>query len=245
MQLSLPLTLGVEYGQGNFVISSCNYEAYRAVTAPHWYNGRVLIIGERGCGKTHLASIWAKANEAIFINRNFQFDVGANFVLEDIEKYCSDDGEEFLFHLINHCQLNNFKLLFTANSFPKFMLKDLRSRIQATQHFMIGLPDIELIKFIMLKQFADRQLDVPFNVIEYASKFLPRDFTSIQRFITKIDELSLSKKRNITLPLIKDYFNQEHQDHQLRMQQAEVKASGVALGYHDLQNLLEDEPITA
>lgn len=206
MQLNLPLALQVEYGEDNFVISSCNYEAYRAITSDTWYNNRIMIIGEKGCGKTHIATIWARKNNALFINRNFNFNANSNLILENIETFCSKEDEEFLFHLINYCQANSLNLLLTAQELPKFTLKDLKSRIQATQYFLISWPDTELIKLIMLKQFSDRQLEVPFSVIEYASSFLPRDFQSIKKFISRIDEFSLRKKRNITTPFIKEYF---------------------------------------
>lgn len=243
MQLSLPLLLKVEYGEDNFVISSCNYEAYRAIIAENWYNSRVMIIGEQGSGKTHLASIWAKKNNAQFVDTNFSFNTYTNIVVEDIDTLCGRECEEFLFHLINYCQLNNLKLLFTANEAPAFNLKDLKSRMQATQYFLIEWPDSELIKFIMLKQFSDRQLEIPFSVIEYASKFLPRNFSSIGQFIAKIDEFSLNKKRNITLPFIKDYFYKESLV--LEAQEAAKHKAMDKFECTDLQNLVTNEQITA
>lgn len=233
MQLNLPLALQVEYGEDNFVISSCNYEAYRAISSTTWYNNRMMIIGERGCGKTHLATIWARQNNASFVDRNFAFDSNSNLVFEDIEEFRGENGEEFLFHLINYCQSNNLKLLLTAQKLPRFKLKDLKSRVQATQYFLISWPDSELIKFIILKQFSDRQLEVPFSVIEYASRFLPRDFESIKRFISKIDELSLRKKRDITMPLIKEYFKND------------ANLENVVWNCKNLMSSVQDEPNTA
>lgn len=202
MQLNLPLAIDIEYGADNFVISACNFEAYNAVMHDKWFNNRLLIMGEAGCGKTHLCKIWAEMNDAIFIDENFVFDTNTPIILKNVDQY----DEEFVFHVINHCQNNHSKLLMTNASFPSLQLADLKSRIQATQYYMIHKPDFDLLKLILIKQFNDMQIDVPLNVIEYALKFLTRDFKTVREFAYQINHLSMSQKRNITLPFIKQYM---------------------------------------
>lgn len=206
MQLSLPLKIDVEYGEDNFIISSCNYEAYRAVKANTWHNGRMLIIGAKGSGKRHLSKIWANYQDAQIVDITYKFDTVSNLVLHNINEI---EDEEFIFHLINHCQNYGTKLLMTAREFPAYHLQDLKSRINATSCCAIKWPDTDLMKYIILKQFSDRQLEIPFSVIEYAVKFLPRDFTAVQKFIDAIDAESMSQKRDITKPLVKEYFSQD------------------------------------
>jgi chromosomal replication initiation ATPase DnaA len=75
------------------------------------------------------------------------------------------------------------------------------------------MPDQELIKYIMLKHFSDLQIAVSFRVIEYAANFLPKDYRVIKDFICHIDNLALSLKREITLPLIKQYFLLDDEQH--------------------------------
>lgn len=204
MQLILPFHLDVEYGLGQFVISSCNLEAYKIITADYWpFLNRVLILGEEACGKTHLCNIWAAKQQAIFIDQNFNFSIKSSLILDGIDE---NTNEEFIFHVINYSTDNNLKLLMTARTHFNFKLLDLRSRIVSTPHYSIKMPDQELIKYIMLKHFSDLQIPVSFKVIEYAANFLPKDYRAIKNFICHIDNLALSLKREITLPLIKQYF---------------------------------------
>ena len=202
MQLNLPLEIDIEYGANNFVISACNFEAYNAVMQSRWFNDRLLIIGEPGSGKTHLCNIWAQMSAADFIDERFNFKTNSSLILQNIELH----DEEFVFHVINHCQNNHSKLLMTNASFPETYLQDLRSRINATQCYVIRQPDIDLLKLILIKQFADMQIDVPLNVIEYALKFLKRDFKTMRDFANQVNNMSMSQKRNITLPFIKEYI---------------------------------------
>jgi len=94
-------------------------------------------------------------------------------------------------------------LLLTASCMPQFSLRDLQSRINASNKVLIKKPDDQLLKSLLLKHFYERQLIVSKDVLDYIFTRAERSFAYIELLVTKIDELSLEEKRNITLPLVK------------------------------------------
>ena len=46
-------------GEEDFLVTSCNEIAYKAIKMwPHWQHFALNIFGPRNCGKSHLAHIW-------------------------------------------------------------------------------------------------------------------------------------------------------------------------------------------
>ena len=84
---------------------------------------------------------------------------GEGVVLEDIDR--AGYEESWLFHLLNLVRERDLSLLLTARKAPihlDFSLPDLTSRLNAVPAIRIGAPDDALLKTVMLKHFADRQL---------------------------------------------------------------------------------------
>ena len=216
MQLSLDINCyDKEFCESSFLVSYCNLEAYRTITTNKWKNNRVLIMGEEGSGKSHLAEIWQNTTDASYINFDKKlfsglYDVNSKaFVYENIENIRSLDAEAQLFHLINFANDNNKPLLMSASNYPNFRLKDLKSRIAATYKVLIKKPDDMLLRVIVQKHFSDRQLRVSQEVIDYMIVRIERSFSAVKHLVEKIDRLSLEKKSNITIPLVKAVINDE------------------------------------
>jgi chromosomal replication initiation ATPase DnaA len=203
-QALLDLELPQDYQPGDYIVSLCNVDAYKVIKGDvDWPNNQLLLIGEEGSGKSHLASIWQEKTGAIILKdcENFQkYQDNSSFILEDIEML---KNEEYLFHLINFCRNNSFRLLLTSSTLPEFTLTDLRSRINSIQKVLIKNPDDEIIKILFLKHFTDRQLKVASEVIDFMVLRTDRSFKSIKLLVSAIDKLSLKEKRNITIPMVK------------------------------------------
>src|SRR5690606_34361507 len=59
-QLSLGLTLPVSYAREDFLVAPGNAAALAWIDRwPDWPNGVLILYGQAGSGKTHLAQIWA------------------------------------------------------------------------------------------------------------------------------------------------------------------------------------------
>lgn len=203
MQFTFQFFHEKEFTEENFLISYCNLEAYKTIKNHNlWPDNRILILGPEGGGKSHLAKIFAKETNGLFINlENEEYDLQANaWILEDID-YIVDEKQ--LFHIINVTKEYGIKLLLTATTLPRYSLKDLQSRIIATTKVIIKKPDDELLRTLLVRHFLDRQLTVAQEVMEYIFTRTERNFEYIKRLVENIDKLSLVQKREITTPLVR------------------------------------------
>ena len=191
----------------NFFVNQTNQKAYD-LTILENFNQNILLFGPKKSGKSHLASIWKDKNNAIsYNNNNFNkiIEIKKNIVIDD---FLGISSEENLFHLINHCKLNNLKIYFASsiniNTYD-FKFKDLYSRLREFFYLDIKKPDDEMCKMLMVKLFSDKQIIIKNKeIFEFILKRLNRTYFDIYIFVEKIDKLSLEKKRQLTIPLIKE-----------------------------------------
>ena len=110
------------------------------------------LIGPKKSGKTHLGKIWKKNHNAIKYNQNLKLILNSkkNIIIDDIFE---NIVEENIFHIINHCNLYDLKILITSNlkiTEYNFNLSDLSSRLKSFINIKINLPDDELLFNLMI-----------------------------------------------------------------------------------------------
>lgn len=196
-QLTINFTYDVTYSNTDFILSDANYFAYQSIMQYNlWYNKTLLLIGQSGSGKTHLARIWAK----IMANSK------ENWVIaENIDEKCNlPQEEDELLHFLNLARENNSWILLTSRDLPKFVTPDLNSRIMALQKAVIKQPEDFLLKGIMAKQLKDRQLHFPKEVLDYIITRTDRSFEAIQILVDMLDHGSLVQKRNVSIPFVRN-----------------------------------------
>jgi len=200
-QLALEFPSRHAYGRSNFWVAPCNQEAIAWVDKyPEWPMHALLIYGEAGSGKTHLAAIFsAERIEAKDLMEDFipQTD---KVVVENLEEL---QNEKALFHLFNRIHEMGGGLLMTARSVPTFSLPDLQSRISMIPKAQIQMPDDETIMSVCAKMFSDKQAIVDKTVLQYIATRAPRSFDAIRKVVNMADELSLAEGRRITIYLVK------------------------------------------
>ena len=196
------------FNQENYYVSDSNREAYDYVINENEFVKYSIIHGPVKSGKTHLGLIWQKKNNAIIYSEN-------NFqkVIKDkknvfIDNFFEKINEEYLFYIINHCYNNNLKILLCTDKFIsnyKFQLKDLSSRLKSFNFIEIKQPDDELIVNLIIKLLFDKQIIIQNSeIFSYILKRINRTYQDIYLFVENIDKLSLEKKRELTIPLIKE-----------------------------------------
>ena len=190
----------------DFFVSTSNKKAYNFILNKRIDNQKILLIGPNKSGKTHLGKIWQKNNNAISYENNFEIILNhkKNVFIDD---FLNNINEEQIFHLINHCSINKLTILITSNKEifeHNFLLKDLVSRLKTFNLLRIDLPDDDLIINLIIKLLHDKQIIIKNEeIFHYILKRIERSYEEIFLLIENIDKLSLEKKRELTIPLIK------------------------------------------
>ena len=83
-------------------------------------------------------------------------------------------------------------------------LPDLLSRLNALPAVEIGSPDEALITTVLLKHFADRQLDIDPKVLTYLSLHVERSLASAAAAVAAVDRAALATGRKISRQLVSE-----------------------------------------
>jgi chromosomal replication initiation ATPase DnaA len=95
-------------------------------------------------------------------------------------------------------------MLMTASAAPSgWVLKiaDLASRLRAVAVVELGPPDDALLRAVLVKLFADRQLAVDENLLTYLVKRIDRSFAAARAAVERLDREALRLRRPVTRAL--------------------------------------------
>jgi chromosomal replication initiation ATPase DnaA len=206
LAFDLPTTAAMQ--REDFFVTPANTLALTAMDNwQTWPLGRMLLVGPKGTGKTHLARIWATAAGAMMVSAA---DLGGAdlpllatgpLVVEDAD-LLPTDAQAALFHL--HNMLSGKPLLITAGAAPRDLpitLPDLASRLQAMPITRLDAPDDALLTAVLVKLFADRQITVPANLINYLIIRMDRSLHAAGQLVATLDARALALGRPITRAL--------------------------------------------
>jgi chromosomal replication initiation ATPase DnaA len=210
-QLTLDLPHRAALGAEDFLVSDCNLAAVRLIDAwPAWQDRVQLLTGPAASGKTHLARVWQALSGACSLNPdNLGIDfvdgmgAGTPLVVEDADRVSYD--EKALFHLLNLAREKQLSVLLSARSVPsrwRVALPDLLSRLNAVPAVAIGAPDETLIRTVLLKHFADRQIDIDPKVLTYLALHVDRSLEAAEAAVAAVDRAALATGRKISRQLV-------------------------------------------
>jgi chromosomal replication initiation ATPase DnaA len=176
---------------------------------PDWPNRIMLLVGPQGSGKSHLAAIWAEAAGARSTSAHaltapavpVALATGA-LVIEDLKS--SDFDERALFHLMNLAREDQAFVLITSRLPPSAFeveLRDLRSRLRAVPTILLLPPDDQLLRALIVKFCADRQLAVDETVVSYLTTRIERSYAAVRQAIELLDSEALRLGRPVTRAL--------------------------------------------
>tara|TARA_Y100001970_G_scaffold48479_1_gene61413 strand:- start:1800 stop:2432 length:633 start_codon:yes stop_codon:yes gene_type:complete len=190
----------------DYFVNSTNKDAYNIITENN-FQQNILLFGPRKSGKTSLLKTWVNKNQAIIYNNNLK-EIIKNKINIAIDDVFENKDEEEIFHIINHCKSYNLKILVTTSIQLidyKFKLSDFISRLRAFYFIEINNPDDEMCKILLTKFFYEKQIIVKNKeIFNFIFKRISRTYFDIYQIVEKIDKLSLEKKRQLTIPLIKE-----------------------------------------
>lgn len=207
------------YSREDFVAASGNREALAWIDRwPDWPAPALALSGPVGCGKTHLARIWAvRAGAVVIDGRDLEGKSVADLsdmaaaspaiVVEGAERA----PELALFHLYNLLRERGGHMLLTSALPPahwSISLPDLASRLRAAPAAAVAPPDDELLGSIILKQLGDRQLHAGAGVVQYLVSHMERSADSARRVVAALDRRGLVEQREIDRRLAADVLGE-------------------------------------
>lgn len=213
-QIPLDLTLPPAMTRADFVVTQANALALRMIEDWRgWPEGRLMLLGPAGSGKTHLARIWAQASEARIVAGPMLAEVQPDrlvtpagaLAIEDAEAVAGHPARErALFHLHNHLLAQGGRLLITAArpvAHWGVALPDLLSRLQAMPLARLEAPDEALMTAVLVKLFADRQITAEPGVIVYLTRRIERSLAMARQIVAQLDQMALAESRPVTRAL--------------------------------------------
>lgn len=210
-QLALDLTVPPALSRDDFLTTAANRDALAMLDEPNrWPQGRLLLIGGAGAGKSHLARFWADEHEAPIIRASSIAPAcvdaligwGGALVVENAHEIAGiSEAEDALFHLWNLAGARRALLLITARMAPRdwgILLPDLLSRLESAAQAVLGPPDDALLPAVLVKLFADRQIQVAPDVVDWLAARMERDLGLARMLVAAIDRKSLADRRPVT-----------------------------------------------
>jgi len=214
-QLIFQFPFKTNYYEEDFYVSSNNFEAYKLIENwPKWSSKFINIFGPSGCGKTHLANIFNKKINSLFVKAADLNDDSLPAIKTKecliLDEYKNNVEEKLLYSILNQCHISNQYIIINSlkpiQSF-ELMLNDLKSRFSSFVNIGIDLPTDELIKVIISKNFSDKQVKIDTKLIDYILKNIDRSYEGIFDLIDNLDNFSLSTGKSININLIKKALN--------------------------------------
>lgn len=206
-------------GRDDFLVTASNSDAVDAIdTWPNWQHHCLALVGPPASGKTHLANVWQTTSAAIVksasdltIDAVPEFLSSGAVIIEDLGQEKFD--EPALFHLLNLAREGRTSILLTSLTPPAHWpvkLPDLASRLRAVALAQLNPPDDVLLRAVLVKLFADRQLMVEVNVINYLVLRMERSIKTAASVVAELDQVALSRKVKIGQRLAREVL-EKHQ----------------------------------
>lgn len=192
-QMRLPLQADRPLRADDFVVSDSNRAAFdRLAIWPDAITPVLALHGPAGCGKSHLAALWAERVGAVALH-------GAEAALIDplelegrpiLLDRAPDTDDETLFHLFNLARAPGGALLLVGRSAPTFWdcaLPDLRSRLDATPTVAVEEPDDAVLAAILRARFAEHSITPADDLIAWLLRRIDRSAQAAADVVARLN----------------------------------------------------------
>ncbi|WP_346897747.1 AAA family ATPase [uncultured Roseibium sp.] len=208
-QLPLVLPHEAALGRDDYLVGKSNRAAFELLGAwPEWPSPVVILAGPVGSGKTHLVEAFhAETGAAVIRANELASETVADLVTQEavvVEDAHRGIDETALFHLLNAARQAGVPVLITSRTWPTawgITLPDLMSRLRAAAPIEIAEPDDDLLRRVLVKLFADRQIAIDLGVVDYLVVRMERSLGVAMKVVDAIDRESLAGGAKITKPL--------------------------------------------
>ena len=204
-----------------FCVSKKNIFAYELINKwPLWHNQISFIYGPQDCGKSLITELWIKKSQAVRIKIDFfeetkfsqnlkNLEKSRCWVLEDIDlllRLNVKNIEEKILNIFNILINKGDYLLITSKNSPsnlKNNLNDLSSRLKSTMVVEVKEPDETLIKELIQKKLALKQIIISEKNINFLINRIERSYVSVNKIIQLIDQKLMETHSNLSIDFLK------------------------------------------
>ncbi|MGN6287393.1 MAG: chromosomal replication initiator DnaA [Afipia sp.] len=216
-QLTFALPHAESLSRDDFLEGPSNARALALVENwPDWPNRIMMMVGPEGSGKSHLAAIWAAESGARTIAAHAltpatvpgALATGA-LVVEQLEPGGFD--ERAVFHLLNLAREEEAFVLMTGRILPSAYtveLRDAGSRLRALPVVTLAPPDDQMLRALIVKFCADRQMVVDESVVSFLAARIERSFVAARKAVELLDAESLRLRRPVTRALASEVLRE-------------------------------------
>jgi len=208
-QLPLDLPHEAALSREDYLVGGSNRAAFELLERwPDWPSPVVVLAGPVGAGKTHLVEAFRDETGAAVISAPDLGEASVETLVAApacvIEDAHLGVDNTVLFHLLNAARQAGRTVLITSRTWPaswRITLPDLQSRLRAATPVEILEPDDDLLRRVLVKLFADRQISVDQGVVDYLVVRMERSLEVALRAVEAIDQEALAGRVRITKPL--------------------------------------------
>jgi chromosomal replication initiation ATPase DnaA len=188
-----------DYG-ADFMPACSNAAARAWLDRPDdWPGSRLALWGEAGCGKTHLLHRWAALTGASLMSASALRGLppppaAPGIALDDADSIAD---EVALLHLLNAAADSGTRVLLAGRTPParwQVALPDLASRLRAITAVAIVRPEESLLRALLAKLLADRQLAIPGATQDALLQCLPRTPAALREAVARLDAAPLPNR---------------------------------------------------
>jgi chromosomal replication initiation ATPase DnaA len=211
-QLALPFAHRPRFARADFIAAPSNAAALAWLDrdgGAQWPDHRLALWGEAGCGKTHLLQVWARDHDALLLPGTALRGLtglpgqgaGGGVAVDDADMATD---ERALLHLLNAAREQGLPILLAGREPPSrwpVLLPDLASRLRATAAVALGRPEEALLRVLLLRLLAERQLAVTPPVVEWLLLRLPRRADAMREAARLLDQAALASGGAVTRTL--------------------------------------------
>lgn len=176
----------------------------------------LYLWGGHGSGRSHLLRAWCAAHDAAYVDARERPSLagvmpGANLALDNCDAL-DEAGQVALFNLYNEAraaQTPAYLLVSGPLPPPQLQLRaDLQSRLAwGLSLEVVALTDAEK-QAALLAHAQARGMRLPEDVATYMLNHVRRDMPTLMRIVEALDTASLTAKRAVTLPLLRELLNE-------------------------------------
>jgi len=216
-QLALPFTHQPHFTRADFLAAGSNEDARTWLSrTAQWPQHRLALWGEGGCGKTHLLHIWASEHDAEILagpRLGSTIHPTGGAVAIDAADACPEP--RVLLHLLNQASEAGCAVLLAARRPPArwpTALPDLASRLRAIVAVQIAPPEDAMLRSLLARLLAQRQVWVPEAVQDWLLLRLPRTAAVVREAANRLDRQGLERGIAIGRSLAADVLDELRND---------------------------------